>query len=714
MREYEFLAASALRLSSFNTTDELFAFVAEAASQLFPGCITLIGRALPETDEVMVERLVGLDESRLLQVLAMLGADPRGRRYKITAVTRDAFSKTKLSRHPGGLLELTGGVVPAAVVRAIESFLSISSVSTLGLATRDQPFGYLQVFELAGARTASVLLVEAFAYQCSMALSRIASRERLEASERRFRAYFELGLVGMAVTASDMRYTLVNDRLCEILGRPREELLHTTWAAITYPDDLAADVREFERVQSGEIDCYTLDKRFLRGDGGIVHTTIAVRVLRTPDGSVDQYFAFIHDISDRERAEAARLELERRLLQGQKLESIGLLAGGIAHDFNNLLAAVLGNLDLALSDLPIESPARRGIEEAMTASRRAVDLTRQMLAYSGKGKREVRLVDLRALVLENAEFLRASMPKTASLQLPAPGPLPAVKADPGQMQQVVMNLLTNAAEAVGDGDGRIVVSTGVVEYTAADLAASRCDQVPPPGRFAFLEVCDTGSGMDAETEKRIFEPFFSTKFTGRGLGMPAVLGIIRSHGGAVFLRTALREGTTVRVAFPAATEEADGRTRLEREGRPAEGKPFSGTVLLADDEVAVRRMTHRMLDRLGFEVMLAVDGQEAVERFAERPSAFRCVLLDLAMPRLDGGRAFVAIRAIRGDVPVIMSSGYGEEAASQRLEGAAGTVFVQKPYQLHELRRAFEVLLTPDAEPAPRVGNGAGVSSTDR
>jgi PAS domain S-box-containing protein len=402
------------------------------------------------------------------------------------------------------------------------------------------------------------------------------------------------------------------------------------------------------------------------------------------------HIAAIRDITERKRAEAERLELERRLLHTQKLESLGVLAGGIAHDFNNLLTAILGNLDLALSSLSPDSRVRPGLEQALQASYRAADLTRQMLAYSGKGRFVVRNIDLSALVEENAQLFGASIAKMARLKLDLARNLPAIVADPGQMQQVIMNLLTNASEALGEQGGVIALTTDVQACDEAYLSQSRLEEKPSAGRFVYVEVSDTGCGMDEETQQRLFDPFFTTKFIGRGLGMAAVLGIVRGHTGAILMDSEVGQGTTIRVLFPVsetgrtavanAHETTD--TRLETMARSS----LAGTVLVVDDEEMVRDLCRAIVEQVGFQALTAADGREALEIFHDHAAEIVCVILDLTMPWMDGVAAFRELRRIRPEVKVILASGYNEQEATQRFAGQGLAGFIQKPYRLQDLR----------------------------
>ena len=402
----------------------------------------------------------------------------------------------------------------------------------------------------------------------------------------------------------------------------------------------------------------------------------------------------VSDISERKRAEQERLEMERRLLHAQKLESLGVLAGGIAHDFNNLLTAITGNLALALAHLSPASAARERMEEAVRATKRAAELTRQLLAYSGRGRFVLEDLDLSEAVEENAHMLRAAIPGTVTLSLHLGKPLLAIAADAAQIQQIVMNLITNAAESIGDRTGVVTLSTGVGAFDAAYLRRGRVAEAPAPGQFVWLEVTDTGSGMDTATQQRLFDPFFTTKFTGRGLGMSAVLGIVKGHRGTLIVDSQAGEGTAIRVLFPPSEtpRPAKGSTVHALGESPYEEKPSAvlGTILVVDDEDVVRDVCAQMVEFLGFRVLRAANGEEAVTVFRAHSREIVGVILDLTMPQMDGVAAFEALRRIQPDVNVILSSGYDEQEATERFAGRGLACFLQKPYELDTLKARLE------------------------
>jgi signal transduction histidine kinase/CheY-like chemotaxis protein len=391
------------------------------------------------------------------------------------------------------------------------------------------------------------------------------------------------------------------------------------------------------------------------------------------------------------RANAERLELERRLLHAQKLESLGVLAGGIAHDFNNLLQAMLGNLDLALAGLDPGTDAQAAVDLAAVAARRATDLTRQLLAYSGKGRFVVRAIDLTAMVRESVHLLRASVPHTCAIDLRLAERLPAVEADVGQVQQVLMNLITNAADAIGAGPGTITVTTGRRQGGPSALVGSRSGAVEPAGEYVAVEVADTGCGMEQATLDRMFDPFFSTKGVGRGLGMSALLGIVRGHGGAILVDSAPGRGTTVSVLFPARPAGAPAAATEVPGAAPvaAEPGPSSGAVLVVDDEDLVRLACVAMVRSTRRPVVGVASGQEAVEQVRSSPGRFRVAIVDLSMPGMDGMATLEALLAEDPSLRVILSSGFDEQALLGRAGAGREAGFIQKPYSLGALRAAL-------------------------
>jgi PAS domain S-box-containing protein len=408
------------------------------------------------------------------------------------------------------------------------------------------------------------------------------------------------------------------------------------------------------------------------------------------------------------REQAARHAAEASEAQSrhvQKLESIGVLAGGIAHDFNNLLHVVLGNADIALSRLSARSRAREPLEEVVRATIRAADLTRQMLAYSGKGAFVVRHLDLSKEVRDMAMLLRTAISKQASLVWELASELPPINADPTQIRQIVMNLITNASDALHDKAGTITLRTGLLRREELDdarfgnMVRDEESLLAATGPLVFLEVSDTGAGMTPDTLARIFDPFFSTKFAGRGLGLAAVLGIVRSHQGRIQIRTEPGQGTCFRLLFPAVE---GGARKSEGIALGRSGWQGSGTALVVDDEVGVRDVVVRLLEELGFATVTAVDGRDALELMERMGSSITLVLLDLSMPRMGGQETYRRLRQVRPDLPIIMMSGYTEQVLASQFDRSdpGTTAFLQKPFLAEDLVEVLRLALEVTTPPA--------------
>ena len=449
---------------------------------------------------------------------------------------------------------------------------------------------------------------------------------------------------------------------------------------LAHPDDLSRLGELFERWQTAQDhEVLTMEYR-IRDKAGEWHWFLARDTVfqRKPDGRVKQIVGTAQDITEYKQAQEA-------LRQAQKMEGLGVLAGGMAHDFNNLLVAILGNADLAARDLPPGSSARARVEQIAVAATRASELTNQMLAYAGKGRFVVQQVDLSALLGEIAQLLETSVAKRATLRYELEDGLPAVEGDASQIRQVAMNLITNAAEAIERRPGTITVSTGQVRATSDRLEAAHLGQSLPEGRYVFLEVKDTGVGMDAATRSRIFDPFFTTKFTGRGLGLAATLGIVRGHRGAIELQSAPGEGTTFRVLLPAAQKAAETPSPAPASLDDWRG---SGRVLVVDDEPSVVDVLRAMLEEMGFEVVTTRDSRSGLAAFRERPEVFALVIVDLMMPELGGEEVVKQILGLRPGMPVLLSSGYAEADATERFDRTGLAGFVQKPYRYAVLAEA--------------------------
>ncbi len=407
----------------------------------------------------------------------------------------------------------------------------------------------------------------------------------------------------------------------------------------------------------------------------------------------ENVIAVVRDITARRDVENERLELQARLQHTQKLESLGVLAGGIAHDFNNILMAILGNADLALMAVPETSPARGSMNNIVNAATTAADLVRQMLAYSGRSDFEILPLDLNKVVLELTHLMEVSISKKAVLKFRLADKLPLIMADAAQIRQILMNLITNASEAIASASGVISITTGALYCDSAYLRTTELTSEIGEGMYVYVEVSDTGSGMDNSVKTQLFEPFFTTKHAGRGLGLSSVLGIIRSHEGAIKVYSEPGEGTTVKVLFPVYHTD-DSETDHSGRGTGEDVWTGEGIVLFADDEDTVLAVGRNMLEHLGFTVLSAEDGLKAVDLFRRNAKDIVLVILDLTMPHLSGDEVYREIRRIRNDVPVIISSGFSRKDVMPRFAGKHLAGFLQKPYRIQDLSALIKSVLT--------------------
>jgi PAS domain S-box-containing protein len=568
--------------------------------------------------------------------------------------------------------------------RQLERFDVETKALPLGSVVINRPFSFYQTYKTAilGIASAFVVLLGLVVFLFVNVRRRKQVEVALREGEERLQMVLKGGDLGMWDMDLRKNEIVFNERSARILGYRLDEIDSRVewWSERVHPDDFAEVNRLFEAHVEGRSEFFETEHRVRTKHGQ--WTWIYVRgavVERDEDGTPGRVTGTQLDVNDRRQADTERRALEAQFQHAQKLESLGVLAGGIAHDFNNLLTGIMGNANLALLDLPVNSSTRENVVEIERASLRAAELCKQMLAYSGRGSFVIEKINLSEMVQEMAHLLEVSTSKKAVLKYHFADKLPFVEADVTQMRQVAMNLITNASEAIGDANGVITVSTGSMICDRGYLQNVYLDDELPEGQYVFMEVADNGCGMEAETEKRIFDPFFTTKFTGRGLGLSAVLGIVRGHRGAIKIYSESGEGTTFKVLFPASDEPETDFQRPQASGAGNEWKG-SGTVLVVDDNETVRDVAKRMLTRMGFDVLMAVDGTAAIGLFERRKEEIVCVLLDLTMPQMDGVECFRELRRIKPEVRVILSSGYNEKEATQRFTGKGLAGFVQKPY----------------------------------
>ena len=414
-----------------------------------------------------------------------------------------------------------------------------------------------------------------------------------------------------------------------------------------------------------------LESKRMRRGGRTFPALLTVSPVQDERGQAVGVSVIARDISDQKRSEES-------LRETHKLESLGLLAGGIAHDFNNLLTGVIGNASLLADELPADSPQFEAVQNLTAAAERMARLTSQMLAYSGRGHFVIEPVDLSKQVIQITSLIQTSIPKNVELRLSLANNLPLIELDVSQLQQIIMNLVINAAESIGNGQGAVDVRTGLETIGEEHLKANLALTMPQSGEYAVITVEDTGCGMDEATRNRIFDPFFTTKFTGRGLGLSSVLGIVRGHRGLITLDTCPGAGTKFRVFFPVSSAGA------RPEAPPTQDVRGRGTVLVVDDEDVVRTMTKAALQRLGFKVLAAGNGSDAVRIYSEQHQSIDLVLLDMIMPVMGGEETLTRLLEIRPDATVIAMSGFHEQEAKQRF-GSGISGFLQKPFTVGQL-----------------------------
>ena len=515
------------------------------------------------------------------------------------------------------------------------------------------------------------------------------AEEAMRFSTQQFASAFEYAAIGMALVSPTGRWLKVNHSLCEITGYSAEELTQKTFQDITHPEDLDRDLAYVRQMLAGEIRSYQMEKRYFHKKGHSVWILLSVSLVRDAQGQPVHFISQIQDITGRKH-------LEDQLRQSQKMEAVGQLAGGIAHDFNNLLTGILGYSNMLLDRIGANDPMRADAEEIKKAGERAASLTRQLLAFGRRQFLQPKVMDLNLVVADLEGLLRRLIGEHIELiTRPAPA-LGRVRADPGQVQQVIMNLVLNARDAMSRG-GRLTIETA--NLRADQIGPSRQGTVQP-GPYAMLAVTDTGCGMDADILGRVFEPFFTTKEQGKGtgLGLSTVYGIVIQSGGCLEVRSEPQRGTTFMVYLPCIEAEADE----VRSGRTSTVAVSEGTVLLVEDEEIVRRLAASVLETNGYRVLAAGLGSDALRLAEQYDGVIHLLVTDIVMPHMSGPEVARRLSPLRPDMKVLFMSGYaGEDVLTHGLS-LRGTVFLQKPFTpLELLSKVRELFLAPPGESRP-------------
>lgn len=536
--------------------------------------------------------------------------------------------------------------------------------------------------------------LEVFAAQAAVALLNAQLVQSLKDSEAKIRTLVETSpdfilqadlqgriLVANRQTAGSLGYESVEEMLQEVSSI--QELIA--------PADRPRLNRDIQQIGDRRI-LRDIEYQFRGRQGRSLPVEVNMALAVNEDEQPVGFICVGRDILERKKAEEERQRLEARIQRSQKLESLGLMAGGIAHDFNNLLMAIIGNAELAMLDLLPGSSPHTSVQEIIRISQRASELSRQMLVFAGRGSFAVSSLDLNELIERMLPLLRIPSAKRAQLKLELAEELPSIKADASQVQDLLIRTVTNSAEAMGDRQGQIGIRTGRCVLRPEEMDGFILDESLPSGELIRLEITDNGCGMDQATMEKIFDPFFTTKTKSRGLGLPAVLGIVRGHHGAIRVQSETGRGTTVTILFPpAALVEAIAEKPAVATAE-VEWKP-SGTILVVDDEEPVRWVASKALQKMGFEVITAADGQEGVAMFREQAGKIAAILLDMTMPNMDGTEAFREIRKISRDVPVVLTSGYDPKDALVSMEGENFSGFLQKPFKLAMLQKSMRDVL---------------------
>jgi len=523
----------------------------------------------------------------------------------------------------------------------------------------------------------------------------ITERKRAESalreSEERFRRVFEEGPLGLALVGKDYHFLKVNGALCQMVGYSEAELLRMSFPDITHPDDLRANVELAEKLFKHEIPFYQLQKRYVRRNGEVIWIKLTASVIRDQRDEALYGLGMIEDMTEIKRT-------QEEALARQKLESLGVLAGGIAHDFNNLLGGILAEAELVEADLPPYSSPLEEIQRIKQSALRGSEIVRELMIYAGQNQTVlVEAVDISRLAEEMLELLKVSISKHAVLRTVLHDNLPAVHGNAAQIRQVVMNLVINASEAIGEKQGVITVTTAQV--TGSENLAFNGATILPQGDYVRLQVSDTGCGMTEAVKAKIFDPFFSTKFAGRGLGLGVVQGIVRGHGGTIDLKSSPGEGTTFQVFLPCTPQRVAKIHRAIRSSGVGQSKARTGTILVVEDEETLRLAVSTALRKSGFSVMEANDGSSAMELLRTHTDEIDAILLDVTLPGIASREIFEEAQRIRPDLKVIVTSAYSKETVDASFAGLAVEHFIRKPFRLADIARLLGGVLSAESRP---------------
>ncbi len=526
-------------------------------------------------------------------------------------------------------------------------------------------------------------------------------QDKLKANEKRFRTIYELLPVGYQSLDEEGRYLEVNQKWLTQFGYRREEVIGK-WFGDFLPDDHKIMFKQgFENIKSG-CQISNVQYQFFRKDGVLADIILNGVIETDSNGNFKRTHCELHDISQHIAIEKERKQVETRLEEAKRLESLSQLAGGVAHDFNNLLTGVIGNVNMAMDDLPANSNIQKYLTEIEGAARKAALLSQKMLAYSGKIHILLEPIRLSEYIHANIGEIQSLIPDNIKLIVDLEASLPSIHGAQEQIQQMVQALVSNAAEAFEGKQGKIRLKTGFEQLTSIPEEKTYGIPDPPAGDYVYLQIQDDGVGMSGEVQAKLFDPFFTTKFTGRGLGMSAVLGIVRGHNGFLKIHSKPQLGTTIQVWLPVKDSSRKQSESTEATVPPSQepSHDLQPTILVVDDEPVILRMTERALRMSGYTSITAGNGHDALEIYRKLDGKIQLVVLDLAMPDMDGAEVFSRIREMNPSAKVLMISGYDITNASNTLESQYLAGFLQKPFGPSKLlSKIDEILDTPPQWP---------------
>jgi two-component system sensor histidine kinase EvgS len=599
-----------------------------------------------------------------LRILA--GADPDEIPVDMQSTARPMFDYVQLKRFDLSLKDLPAESI---IINKPDSLFDRHRALVIGTLT-----------------VVTILVVMVISLTASI-IRRKRVEEALRESEFLFKSQFDLGNIGIALSSVGNGWLRVNKKLCEMLGYSEEELRTRTWRELTFLDDLFVDEASFVRMLSGEIDNYEVDKRFVRKDGSILYTHLAVSCYRGLNSSVRFVIATLHDMSEHKRAEEEKERLQAQLLQAQKMEAVGRLAGGVAHDFNNTLSVIIGYVELSQAKINPNDPLSRNLKQIFKAATKSADLTRQLLAFSRRQLIQPTVLNMNHAIGDSEKMLRRLVGEDIDLKFIPQTDLSTVRMDPSQVDQILANLAINSRDAMPDG-GKLTIETANRSF---DKASWKKPYAVLPGKYVMLAISDTGCGMDKATMEHIFEPFFTTKGEGKGtgLGLSTVYGIVKQNMGFINVYSEPGLGTTIRIYLPRHRGPAE---EIEEEEviLPGTGNE---TILLVEDEEQILSLFKESLEDYGYRVLAAVQSEEALTLCQKHQGPIHLLVTDVVMPTMNGKELGERIEKLKPGIKILYMSGYTNDIITHRGVLTDGVNFIQKPFMVRDLaKRLREVL----------------------